>query len=580
MGTRFLPSEVSAQRTARRLLGAGGASRLEHEQARRRVPWQAALAPAAPPDPEDRTTSGLPPLPPLTEIALHRLGFGPGPGDRAAYEALGANDTTRLQAYLDQQLAPAAINDSSCDALLAANYSTLAKSYAQLWQEHALDDQSYENYILPYTETELMACMRPLWSKRQLHELMVRHWHDHFNVLGQDAGPMFLSYDRDVMRVHALGNFRALLEAVAKHLCMLEYLDNKYNTYNEGLPNNGINENYARELLELHTLGAEHYYGSTPASSVPRDGQGRPLGYCDEDVTNAARCLTGWTTNDQPWYEELGNDGTFAYVHDWHDRVNDKTVLGVTLTDKNTPLADGHGLLDVLVNHPACHRFIARKLCRRLIADDPPEVVVQQAAATFAANAGAADQIARTVRTIVLANEFRTTWGQKVKRPFEAIIGAMRAGGGTFPFRNDELHSGLLWWIYLTGNLPFHWAPPNGYPDRKEPWISSSPRVITWNICTYVADPYDWTEGGTSYYLDLLAQTPSNLRSANQLVGFWVPRILGNTMPQADRDRLVAFMADGADPNAALDFSVEWEAPARLRSMVALIFQSPSFLWR
>ena len=200
-----------------------------------------------------------PPLPSMDVIASNRLGFGPRPGFQDAFQALGATPQERLQAYVDQQLSYATVDDAACNARLAAAcFTTLNKSLTQLWADHVYNNtQGWSYRMLPITESERATWIRAVYSQRQLFEVLVDFWHNHFNVHGWHsyAGPVFVHYDRDVIRAHALGNFRQMLEAVAKSTAMLYYLDNYLNQVG------GFNENFARELLELHTMGAENYLG-------------------------------------------------------------------------------------------------------------------------------------------------------------------------------------------------------------------------------------------------------------------------------------------------------------------------------
>ena len=596
----FFPSSASPERTARRLFGEGGLERYEQKQAQKRRTAdersRSAVGLARRPDLRHllntrRTTSGdlaprgaatgLPSPPSLGHIVLSRLQFSRRPGDIGAFWALGATPDARLAVWLEQQLDPTSINDSECDSRIsAAGYQTLHKTFDQIWQQHYLpEDIEWEDYIRPFTETELSTWLRAVYSKRQLQEVMTRFWHDHFSIFGEDIGPVFMTYDRDVIRPNIFGNFRTLLEAVAAHPAMLEYLDNKYNSFEPDLENDGLNENFGRELLELHTLGAEHFMGNVDPGSVPVDENGFVVGYTDADVTMTARCLTGWTISDQPWDPDVGNTGHFLYIHDWHDTVNDKRVLGQWITDKHTPLRDGRDLFDILAGHPATARFIATKLCRRLVADEPPESLIAAAAQTFHDHVDSPDQIARVLRTIILSDTFKNTWAEKVKRPFEIVTGAMRGGNIDLRFANDYDGGGLLWNLYLTGNIPFGWSPPNGYPDFKGAWISSAPRVMSWGFTNWLPFIFRGDEWWEDPAMDLLGQTPNDLVTANQIVDFWVNRILGGEMPSHERQQLVDFLRWDRGPDAALDFDYPWEAPDRLRMMVGMIFMSPSFLW-
>lgn len=190
---------------------------------------------------------------PFAVRVLNHLTYGATSTSLAEFNALGANDTARLTAFVDQQLNPAAINDSALDTRLAnAGYSTLSKSLTQLWADHILPDPAYDIRMRPAWEAQRATLVRAVHSKRQLQELVIGFWHNHFNVMATDfdSGPVFMHYHRDVIRANALGNFRTMLEAVAQSTSMLYFLDNASNT------RSGPNENFARELLELHTFGA------------------------------------------------------------------------------------------------------------------------------------------------------------------------------------------------------------------------------------------------------------------------------------------------------------------------------------
>jgi uncharacterized protein (DUF1800 family) len=241
--------------------------------------------------------------------------------------------------------------------------------------------------------------------------MLADFWHNHFNVRGWDGdiAPIFVHYDRDVIRKNLLGNFRTMLEDVAKSTAMLYFLDNRSNT--GARPN----ENYARELFELHTMGAENYKGEFPQEQVPVSN-GWPVAYVDADVYGATTCFTGWTTV----------DGLFQIDPNDHF-PNQKVVFGRVIPANQTAEKDGRDVLDMLAQHPGTGRYVCRKLCRRFISDNPPERIVNEAAALFTAKWQAPDQLKQVVRLILLSPEFRSSWGQKIKRPFEVAVSALRS---------------------------------------------------------------------------------------------------------------------------------------------------------
>lgn len=541
---------------------------------------------------ESATAAASAPLvaPALGVIVWNRLAFGPRPGDVAAFEALGGDDTARLTAWVDQQLAPGAIADGSCQAKIAAGgFTTLAKTPAQLFADHHVADPEWSVRIQPAIETELATWTRAVYSERQLFEVLVNFWHDHFSIYAWEfiEAPMWVQYDRDVIRAHALGNFRQMVEAVAKSPSMLVFLDNYINFAAEmdGMPV-GSNENFARELMELHCLGAECSYGMMMRDQVP--GYPNPVGYCQEDVVDVARALTGWTFAidwiSWPCGEGAANDGHFFQCEGSHD-AEPKEILGLQLPANQSAAADGAAVLDRLVSHPACGKFVARKLCRRLIGDSPPQAIVDSAAALFTAQWQAADQLKQVVRHIALSNEFKSTWSEKVKRPFEIAAAALRAGASDFPFTMnaaDEDAVNGFHWLYESGGQPlFAWTTPNGYPDIRGAWQSANPRVALWRLVGWLVDSNDQGEDGVMPIAALTLASPA--RTANEIVDFWIPRIYGRALPVADRDELVELMAGGHNPDFDLPIDTnEWPdyTQDRLRSLVGLMLMSPEFLWR
>jgi uncharacterized protein (DUF1800 family) len=513
-----------------------------------------------------RPTKSLPTPPPAAVIALNRLGFGPRAGDISAFNALGGNDPQRLQVWVDQQLNPGSINDAACDARIsAAGYTTLNKSLAQLWQDHVASSPPWSVRLQPYYEVERATILRAVWSKRQLLEVLADFWHNHFNVYGPDswAAPVWSHWDRAVIRGNALGNFRSMLGQVARHPAMLYFLDNYTSS------SAGPNENWSRELFELHTLGADHYLGVMPQNQVPTGPGGKPIGYVDIDVFESTRCFTGWTFD--------FDTGLFEYRDDWHDRFQ-KWVLGTYIPPDQPGTFDGDAVLDEVAYHPGTARHIATKLARRLLGDNPAPEVVDDAAAVFETEQLAPDQLAQVVRAIVLHPSFLSTWGDKVKRPLEILASAMRAADGRFSFALDEDDTGTLLWRYDQAGQPlFAWRAPNGFPDHKDDWQSASPRVMSWRVVNWLIDVRNDSD---VFRLNVLAQTPPDSRTANELADFWINRVLGRPMPAAERTEIVEFMAQGHNPDFDLPLDSDLDTQDRLRAMVGLIFMSPSFLWR
>lgn len=527
------------------------------------------------------------PRPPFAVRMLNQLSWGPTRESIAEFEAMGGNDLQRLRNWVDWQLAWSAIDDSAVDARLAsAGYVTLGKPLTQLWSEHAAVTDDYELRMRPAREVQRATFVRAVFSRRQLLERMVEFWHDHFNVTCTDysAGPVYAHYHRDVIRAHALGNFRAMLEDVARSTAMMYYLDNIANT------RSGPNENFARELLELHTLGAMHYLGFTDPFQVPPDPDDAnyPAGYTDIDVYETAAAFTGWSVKNGHWQFPSENDGTFVYRQMWHD-AGPKFVLGRLLNPEQPAMKDGRDILDRLASHPGTARFVCTKLIRRFVTDAPPAALVRSAAAVFRAHWQAPDQIARVMRHILTSDAMYNAWGQKQKRPIEAVVAALRASGSGLTLRVGHNRSNeLMWKLGFTGHLPYEWPAPNGYPDRAQDWSGANTYAMTWELLGWLTEAKE--DDGTPL-LPILQISRSEVPTwtASALVDYWCRRLLGYLPDPSRRQTLIRFMAQNGDPDGYVIGDTEtWVSgdlkrhynQSRLRSMVALILMSPEFMSR
>lgn len=563
-------------------------------------------------------------VPPAAARWLNRCTFGFTIADQAAFFALGASDDARWDSWLTRQLDPASIDDSSCDARIAsAAFTTLAKSANQLWMDHHADTANYFNRMLPVSETECMTLIRQLASARQLHEVMVEFWHDHFSVFGwdYDAGPMFVAFDRDAIRPYgnALGNFRSLLQAVGQSASMMYMLDLYANE--SAHPN----ENYARELMELHTLGAENYAGiiQDPDSFANMqalghftawDGNEERLKYVDDDVYEAARALTGWTLSGANWpYTQIGSAplGEFAYNDATHDQYV-KHVLAHYFAAYQKQ-ADGTALYDMLAQHPGTARHIARKLCARFVADEPPSALVDAAAATFRQAWQQPDQIAQVLRVILTSSDFKNAWGGKMKRPALSAISALRAMGADFTPRPDNTATWttseeFISRLQAAGHRPFYWPAPNGYPDNQAAWSSTGALGMSLKLLPRLLEMHQVNGSvGSSFIADVQAQTlaafPLAQRTAANIIGYWCDRILGfrppNTLAvavdflrqEAAATDVLDLVSDSLDSNNLPQHTGVWHLNppntlsghytiARLRTAIALILCSPDFLRR
>ncbi len=538
--------------------------------------------------------------PPALVRWLNRASFGATPALVAELTGMGGNDAARWQAWIDGQLSPQSTNDPEVDARLTpARYPTLSKSLTQLWSEHIASGPEYAVRMRPVQESEYEKLIRAVYSRRQVFEVLVDFWHDHFSTFGWhfDAGPLFPHYDRQVIRPNALGNFRQMLGEVARATTMMYYLDLRSNR------RDGPNENFARELVELHTLGAENYAGvlrpddpSLPLG-IGNDGAAVRLKYVDEDVYSATRALTGWTVRNGHWQFPGENDGSFVFRPAWHDNYSKWFLNRFIQSYKGEE--DGERVLNTLAAHPGTATHVCRKLCRRLVADNPPQSLVDSAAQVFGEHWQAPDQLRRVVRHILLSSEFRDRFDGKMARPFQIVAASLRTLNADFTpvwdntatwTTSEEFTSRLQG----TGHRPFYWAAPNGYPDRSEAWSSSGTLAMTWKLLTRLTELRQIRDDGNSPRLaDIVAQTQaaiaSGSRSANAIVDYWLGRLYGYQPESARRTVFVNFMRQNAAADEVLNIDTDaWAASnlkghynqQRLRTLVALMLCSPDFFRR
>lgn len=382
---------------------------------------------------------------------LNRTSFGP------TREELEKLQQSGITAYLDQQLSPDQIPDSVV-ADRVAELKTMRLSSRELLelypqaavaQAKGMDMTQMQGPRQVILELQLARLIRAVYSRRQLYEVMVDFWSNHFNIFAGKGADRWLStsYDRDTIRPHALGRFKDLLTATAQSPAMLFYLDNWMSVSPQSPaaqrgPNNrrrGINENYAREVMELHTLGV--------------DG-----GYSQKDIQEVARCFTGWTI------ERPRDQGEFRFEQRFHDS-GAKTVLGTHIA-AGGGIEDGLKVIDILANHPATAKFIATKLARRFVVDDPPATVVNKAAAVFQQSGG---DIASVVRAVIDSPEFFSGefYQSKVKKPLEYVASALRVTNA-----ETKITHPLLRYLNRMGEPLFLAQPPTGHPDMGASWIS------------------------------------------------------------------------------------------------------------
>ncbi len=523
-------------------------------------------------------------VPPVELIALNRMAYGPRPGDVERIQQMG------FQNYVDEQLNPNDADDATCNQKIAATrlriqYSggsdypsvdewrplrTIVENWglSQLWP---LRNQVYQERIRPVEEVRVATLLRAVYSKWQLREVLAEFWHNHFNVDAYSDSRISATwtlYDRDVIRRHCLGNFRTMVRDVAKSAAMGFYLDNAFSR------DGPANENFARELFELHTLGQENYLNHlyNRWRDVPGALTGNPIGYIDQDVYEAARAFTGWTIAHGQTVSgsiRLPNTGEFTYVDLWHDNAQ-KRVLAFEIESNQPPLSDGEEVIRLVSEHPGTARHICRKLCRRLLADDPPESLVQSLATTWLTYKNAPDQIARTVRALLLSDEFASTFGRKVKRPFEVVVSFLRATEADI---RTNFNPRLFWSLQDMGYRMFNWGPPTGHPEEPAAWLSTNGMLRRWNIINQLQA--SWFETAT---FDLPGKTPAGL-TCRQIVAFWIARLLAIAPPPSTINRLVDLMRQNGSADAPPTGSAD-EVNDRISSVVSLIAMTPEFQLR
>ena len=436
-----------------------------------------------------------------TSVALHllnRLTFGPRPGDIDHVRQVG------IERWLDEQLSPSHLADPVQDSVRhrwAEAFESPETLYDEFPPPQVAQRQGRANDSMQIRQVQmagrrmggavvLATLERHIESNRQLEEVMTDFWFNHFNVfIGKNQDRWLTGdYIEHAIRPHALGKFEDLLKAVAHHPAMLVYLDNFQSVapgssppvppgFRASLPNDiqrrlpqGINENYGRELLELHTLGV--------------DG-----GYTQLDVQNVARILTGWSIVGplarRPAFERgFGpnpNRRPFTFeFHDWaHDR-GAKLVLGVMFPAGHMQ-DEGERLLTMLAEQPATARHIAHKLCERLVSDDAPDGCVDHAVAAWTRTHG---NIAEVIRAIVASDDFWAASARraKVKSPLEFLVSAMRTTGAV-PDTTPRL-AGVLQQL---GQPLFQQQVPTGYPETMESWVNSGALLNRMNIAMAIA---------------------------------------------------------------------------------------------
>jgi uncharacterized protein (DUF1800 family) len=506
---------------------------------------------------------------------LNKISFGYTENDLKSLERLGA------KAYIEEQLAP---NDALENPVLQTQLAnlklpttddsnnprmqpltTLSLSATELWaQRYRPASSSYREKVHPALEVAAATWLRAVHSRYQVRERMAAFWHNHFSVAASKDERIALLlpvYDRTI-RAHVFGNFRNLLEAVAQSGAMQYYLNNATSRASPA------NENYARELFELHTLGAEAYLNHlyNRWREVPGATDGKPIGYIDEDVYEAARAFTGWTIADGADDQKGGNvpnTGDFYYSETWHDNYQ-KRILGTELSPNQAPLADGKKVLDLLAAHPATAQHIAKKLCIQFLSDTPSAEIVARAAEIFLKSKDAPDQIRQVLRFILNSDVCLKT--EKLKNPFELVVSFVRATDIALTPSPD-----FIWLVRQTGHNLFDWQTPTGHPDFADFWLNPQAMLARWNCLSVLTA--DWQKFAK---LDFTPQRIAEIRTktAQQIADYWLEKMLGFTPNQKSENKpeaaaleklrttLAHYLAEGGSPDEPLILGSETETEA------------------
>ncbi len=440
---------------------------------------------------------------------LNRAAFGPWPGDLERVAKLGT------EGWIEEQLNPAGINDIAC-TMRTRIFESLHMKPGDMYE---FKKKVVEEELTRYT------VLQAVYSKRQLYEVMVEFWSDHFNIhIGKADCAWLLAPDqRDTIRAHAFGKFRDLVRTSALSPAMLVYLDGRENRKRK--PDEMPNENYARELLELHTMGVHG-------------------GYTQRDVMEVARCLTGWTCRKENQLRKARVE-FHAGSHD----DGEKTVLGRTIP-AGLKEQDLERVLDIVCAHPSTALYIAEKLCRRFIEDTPPPSAVAKVAKAFTDSGG---DIRATLRATLSTGEFRAAKGRKFKRPFRFVVSALRAAGA-----ETEARPALLKYLQSMGQAPFQHPTPDGYPDEQGPWLGTL--MWRWNFALALTSN---AIGGTT--VDTAGLAKAMGAPAGSEPEWFLRHALGREGLPMEKETVREFAASASDP---------WHRRAQA---LGLVLASPAF---
>lgn len=497
----------------------------------------------------------------LVAKLVSRITFGQTQAELTLANTLG------YDGYLEYHLNHTAIPENPAVPARLAVLPSINATGQQLFDTVAFPSQTVMgNELIEAT------IFRAAFSTRQLHERMVEFWNDHFNVdLADDNRPPLKSLDDRTVRALALTSFPQLLRASAMSPVMLAYLDN------DASSNGNINENYARELIELHTVGADYFYAF-------------PAVQTQATIVAVARCLTGWG-----WYGPTYNDttvggtgttlrGQFYYnnttsrnivrvgttnvggaragVHDTGSKTLG-TVFGSTVIPARTNAAgmqDGLDVLSILETHPATAAYIAKKLCLRFLGEGVPQSIIDLVRDEYlnASNPQGIGDVKAMLRVMLRPNHVAAAF-PRLKRPFHLAVSMLRVAPVTW-----TNSTGIRQQLLRAGHQPFNWGPPDGYPDTTQYW--SGQMLQRWNIGASLVTNTSGNAGGISGLVLDDATFFSGATSAQQVMDRIDQQLFFGAMPPGEKSGIQASLP--ATPSAS-----------QRRDALGLAFASPAFQW-
>jgi uncharacterized protein (DUF1800 family) len=391
--------------------------------------------------------------------------------------------------------------------------------------------------------------------------MMVELWHSHFNIQSHANGTVAASYpafDR-IIRANALGNFHSLLVAIGQSVPMMYYLNQVQSTGAHP------NENYAREVMELHTLGIQHYLGLITPPGLAGTG------YSDQDVQQAAQILAGWTIDQ--------TTGGFTFRATSHNNVA-KSFLGHAIPSGGK--AEGDTMFSILAAHSATAGMVATKLYRRFVADNPPanSPVIASMSQTYLANLAAPNQVALMLRQLFASAEFAGSGGAKFKTPFEFIVSLLRVV-------NVKINPSatLNYLLSQMGDPRYDWGPPNGRPDLSGPWMSNGSLLSRWNAAAQLLAPttgvlQDNWDGLFDELLHDQPYQPINLTSSVQAVTRAIANMLPGGVSAATKAALLTYAASPQVLGSAAILADRTKLRVGLGLLIAAVAATPEFQFR